>query len=353
MRSPRLALSLVALMLLLAPVVQAQPTPVGSDTTVSFTLPQTVGPGTQLDTAVNVTYSWEDGALTNEDTQVNLNFSVAFSPLSPWAQISLGTDTLTFTPGPQAGSQTKQVNLSVAMDSDAPAYIPATITISAQAQQNGAISGSQGQASRDLYATYQPAVRVDAPATATLDGDSGTLEIPVQNQGNGPVRVWITDVEAGSDVTAEPGDPVVLGPGGQAAQHAPHLSVGNDLKQRLQNPRNGTVTMSVSGSGTLSFSVAYGPTEGGNSGTPAATQRSSVQVQGGGGLLLPLLALAAIGAAAGGGYLLLADREEEPEMVREPVLVPVDEEVEEYDGEEWIEVEEEGEAWVFDDLEEE
>lgn len=329
-----------------AGTVQAQQ--IGSQTEVSFSLPSAIAPGSTYEGEANVTYSWEDGGLSTGPTQVDVNHSIPFSPLEAWAQVTVEPDTLTYQTGPQSGSSTQQVNVTITLDEDAPAFVAAPMTIRAQAQQNAPIQASNGSDSADVVPRLVPSVQVQAPGQVEFSGE-GTVEVSLSNTGNGPVRVAVSDLQAPDGVEATPPSAIVLGPGGPAGDNADSLDVPSALRDAYGQPSTGTLTIAVSGSGdgALTFNVTYGPPSG-QTGQSAGTVQS-VRVAAGGLPILPILALFVLAAAIGGGYYVWSNREADSpppgsDVHREPILVPIDDEgnvleTDEYEGEEWVDIE--------------
>lgn len=337
--SPRRVVVLLIASILVAPTVAAQQPSVGSSVTVNLPELPEIEPTGSITQMVNITYSWEAGAVSPDDTEVTVNASIAFGPLDPWARVSLDRDTLTYSPDAQGGQETKSVNLTINVGPGAPAAVPAEMTVTANASRNGAIASSEDNGTADLFAEAVYDVTADPPGSVRLAEGGGTIEIPVSNQGNGPVGVWIANVTAPDGVTATPGERVVLGPGGEVQANADQIDVDNATRQHLAADPSGTLTIDVSGSGsgTLAFDVAYGPS--GNATMVTGTSGAQVQVEGGGLPLVPLLLVLLVAAAIGGGYYIYREREEEREP-REPVLTPLDaSEVDEAnEGETWLEV---------------
>lgn len=394
-----------AALALLALLVVATPAAAQSHSvSVDYTMPPTIEPGTSVTVPVNVTYSWTDGAGLvaapgDSDTTVNVSVATSYGFLQAWASVSLNPQELTFTPGAQAGEETQEVDLNIVVTQDAPAYIRASMTVTATAEENGQLDEQDGSLSGNLEAAFAPSVTVVDTGVVELAG-SGEVRIPVQNAGNGPVRVWVKSVQAPDGMTATPGEAVILGLSGSlrasVEPHAAagHLAVDNALQQDMVEPAEAGLVVNVEGSGEglMSVEIAYGPSQ--DEEVESASTQSQVQVRSSGLPILPILLLVLVAAAAGGGYVLWSKRrEEEAEEAPapegdEPVLVPVDEEdaaeadeegdwtedadfeaaadVEEMEGEEWVEVDEDepeeaaseeaGEAdedeWVFDDEEE-
>lgn len=370
-------LALLTLVVLATPPASAQTPQHG--VSVSYTLPSEVQPGTTATVTVNVTYRWDDGAqiVAQGETTVTLNSTVSFAPLvgAPWASLSLNPETLTFTPGLQAGQEVQTSELNIVVAQDAPAFLQAPITVRAVAEQNGQMQAQSADQSAGLYAAFAPSVAVQDRGAIELSG-SGTVRVPVENRGNGPVRVWIKSVQAPDGMTATPaGDAVVLGLSGAlrdaVAPHAEakHLSVDAALQDDMVAPSTGELLVEVEGSGTgpLVLDLAYGPSQ--EEGVETASTQAQLQVSSAGLPIVPILLLVLVAAAAGGGYVVLKKRREADEEDGEaapggaeggePVLVPIDEEggeeawtedaefeaaqdVEELEGEEWVEVDEEG-----------
>lgn len=368
---------------------------------VDYTMPPTIEPGTSATVTVNVTYSWSDGAALaaapgNSDTTVTVNATGSFGFLQAWATLGVNPEELTFTPQATQGEQTEQVELNINVAQDAPAYIRASLEVTATAEENGQLAEADSSQSGNLQATFAPSVTVVDTGVVELSG-SGEVRIPVQNSGNGPVRVWVKSVQAPEGMTATPGDAVILGLSGSLRDSvephaaAGHLALDNALQEDMVEDAEKELIVNVEGSGEgpLSVTIAYGPSQ--DEEVESASTQSQVQVRSGGLPILPILLLVLVAAAAGGGYVLWSKRREEEDEEApapegdEPVLVPVDEEgeagdgeddwtddadfeaaddVEEREGEEWVEVDDEeaaaseeaGEAdedeWVFDDEEE-
>lgn len=335
---PRLVAALSVALLLVAPAVSAQQ--VGSRVIVSMPdLPETEPTGSTTQ-QVNITYRWQDGALATEDTEVEVSASIDFGPLEPWAQVSLDRETLTYSPDAQSGQETKPVNLTIDVDSGAPAAVPAEVTVTANASENGAIESSQGNATDEAFAVATYAVQVSTPTSIELSEAGGTIEVGVANQGNGPVGVWIANLTAPEGIEATAPERIVLGPGGQVQESADEIDVNETVRRDLAADPTATLSVELqgSGSGTVTFDVAYGPA--GNATTAAGANGAQIQVQGGGLPLVPLLIVLFVAAAIGGGYYLYREREEEEPDAGEPVLTPLDaSEVDEAnEGETWLEV---------------
>lgn len=337
--SRRHVVAILAASLLVAPTVAAQQPAVNSRVFVNVPdIPEVEPTGSTVE-QINITYRWGDGAISPDDTEVTVNASIGFGPLDPWADVSLDRDTLTYSPDAQGGQETKSVNLTINVGPGAPAAVPATVTVTANASQNGAIAPSEGNGTADLFAVASYQVQVAAPPSIDLAEAGGAIDVAVTNQGNGPVGVWIANLTAPEGIETTAPERIVLGPGDQVQANADAIDVDETVRQHLAADPTGTLSIGVtgSGSGTVAFDVAYGPA--GNQTTVAGTGGTQIQVQGGGLPIVPLLVVLLVAAAIGGGYYVYREREEEREP-REPILTPLDaSEVEEAnEGETWLEV---------------
>lgn len=337
--SPRTVALLLVSVALLAPTVAAQDPVVGSDIAVEMPDLPEIPPGGSRTKPVNVTYQWDAGAVSPDDTQVEITVEVDHGPLEAWTQVSVSPQMLTFSPDGQQGSQTKQTNLTVSPGDEAPAMVPAAVTVTANASQNGAIQPAEDNGTVRAFAEPVYDVLAEPQQSVQMSDGRGTVEVAVSNEGNGPVSVAIGNVSAPEGITATPGEAVLLGPGGDVQANADAFDVSEAVRDQLAADPSGTLLLELegSGSGRLVFDVAYGPS--GNGTTAAGSSGAQVQVQDGGLPLVPLLIVLLVAAAVGGGYYLFRERDEE--RAGEPVLRPLDSsEVEgANEGETWLEVE--------------
>lgn len=197
---PRLALSAIVLMLLLPPAAAQGPWCGAVNQVCATTTEVVVSPpaepipplGPYFVLPVTVRYTYVPTSLSMSSTPITLHIVEA----PPWAVATVSPSTVyvpvDFLPsGLQPVTRTASSFLLVSVTADAPAFTQGVLEVSARAQPNGNLMGSQGRADVPIQADYYGLLGARLPSTSTELAPGQRLELPmhVTNFGNALTRV--------------------------------------------------------------------------------------------------------------------------------------------------------------------
>lgn len=263
----RASAALVLLSLLglsLVPPTLAQSPQASVDMTLP-TLPAPVPPGTAQRFNITVGYRWSAGTAAEPTT---IRLEVVDEP----AWLTSVFEPPSFTVDPKSGGrvlggiENRQVNLTITLAPDAPAFEEGIASYRAVAEANPPYPTAQEDVPFEITAGFSGVLNVTLPEGREVGASGGLLtRVPVrlENQGNGPLLVSINVARFPAEARVEPPDEVRLGTGPDERVRTVHLDV--------------RVPWKVSESGPVEIEVI--PTHA-TRGTPAPTQEVAFELDG-------------------------------------------------------------------------
>jgi hypothetical protein len=206
--------SWVLLVALTACLVPAAPTLAQTTGSASVdlslpTLAAPVSPAEPQNSSVTVRYEWNDGMA---EDNVTVDLSHVDGP--PWLNSSFSPSTVEFDLGNQAsGVETRIVNVTLAVASDATAYTEAEATYRAEAEASGTLPAAEIEESLAFESGFAGQLVADLPEGNVTAWGGLRQEVPIdlENTANGPIEVDVRVDRIPADARGTPPDTIVLG----------------------------------------------------------------------------------------------------------------------------------------------
>ncbi|HVL87997.1 MAG TPA: hypothetical protein VM681_08360 [Candidatus Thermoplasmatota archaeon] len=261
------ALAVAVVTVAFAPSAQAQGLAPTCDTTTAVRITAHQAPIRPLSgfaiLEVDVTYSWFNTQNAASFTASKISLTVETN--QAWTIVTISPSNLfpVVTPstnaGTDSGSKTEKAELFVVTTADAPAFTPGNIKVKANADRNGCLGSSSGEAETTVQADFFSIIDATTPTTIQKSGPQQQVVFPmtVTNYGNANTKIFFDVLSQPEGWQVVPPSEVILEArqqGGKATTKTANMVVQTPWRNGYLN-EVGAVTMRMTSNYALDTKV--------------------------------------------------------------------------------------------------